>query len=253
MTEQRSMTGTAREEAADVARTAQQSGGQVASTAGEQVSRVTSEAAAQARDLLKEGRGQLTEQAREGQRKAASGLRALSDQLRQMADKSEGQGVAPEVARQAADRTGTLASWLEDRQPGDLVDEVRRFARRKPGVFLAGAALAGVVVGRLTRGIVEAEKSGDGSSSHNANGHRPQQADSPRHAAHSGGPVPTPPPPATDPGPGYGAVPPAPPAPSYANPSAPGYSTPAPGYSTPAPGYSTPPAPGYSTPPGEVR
>jgi hypothetical protein len=230
------MTGTARDEAAGVARTAQDSGGQVASTAGEQASRVASEATAQARDLLKEGRGQLTEQAREGQRKAANGLRTLSDQLRQMAERSEGQGMAPEVVRQAADRTGTVASWLEDREPGDLLGEVRRFARRKPGVFLASAALAGVVVGRLTRGVVDAEKSGDDTTGHDTpgNGHRPRHATpgttseaapAPPMTPPAPGnpPVAAPPLPTTETAPGYGAVPPA------------------------------PPPPGYSMPPGEVR
>jgi hypothetical protein len=235
------MTGTAREEAAGVARTAQQSGGQVASTAGEQASRVASEATAQARDLLREGRGQLTEQAREGQRKAANGLRALSDQLREMADRSEGQGMAPEVVRQAADRTSTVASWLEDREPGDLLGEVRRFARRKPGVFLASAALAGVVVGRLTRGMVDAERSGDsGQGQGSDNGRQPRHAagsDMPEAtptpapaSPQASPPVAAPPLPATEAAPGYGAVPPSPPQTGY-----------------------SPPAPGYSMPPGEQR
>ncbi|GAB1516089.1 hypothetical protein JCM33774_81320 [Actinophytocola sp. KF-1] len=237
------MTGTARDEAAGVARTAQQSGGQVASTAGEQASRVASEATAQARDLLKEGRGQLTEQAREGQRKAAGGLRTLSDQLQQMAERSEGQGMAHEVVRQAADRTRGVASWLEEREPGDLLGEVRRFARRKPGLFLAGAALAGVVVGRLTRGIVDAEKSGDDSSGQ-ANGHRA------RHAAdvNDNPPMAAPPLPATEPAPGYGTVPSAEPTPGYS--AMPPAET-APGYGAVPP--TPPPTPGYSTPPGEQR
>lgn len=147
----------AKDEAAEVARTAAQSGGQVAGTVGDQASRVASETAAQARNLLSESRNQLSEQTKEGQRKAAGGLNTLADQLHDMAEKSEGQGVAGELARQAAERTRTVASWLENREPGELLDEVRGFARRKPGVFLAGAALAGVVVGRLTRGVIAAK------------------------------------------------------------------------------------------------
>jgi hypothetical protein len=68
--------------------------------------------------------------------------------------------MVPEVARQASERARTVASCLEEREPGDLLDEVRRFARRKAGVFLAGAALAGVVVGRLTRGAIAAHGTG---------------------------------------------------------------------------------------------
>ncbi len=118
---------------------------------------IASETAHQARNLLEEGKGQLAGQASEGQRKAANGLHALADQLHGMSEKSDGTGMVPEVARQASERTRTVASWLEEREPGDLVDEVRRFARRKPGMFLAAAALAGVVVGRLTRGAIAAK------------------------------------------------------------------------------------------------
>src|SRR5215217_7283049 len=108
----------ARDEAAETARTAADAGRQVAATAAEQAKTVAQEATAQARDLVGEARGQVQEQARNGQQKAA-------------------------------DRADRLADWLGEREPGDLVQEVRSFARRRPGVFLAGAALAGVVVGRL--------------------------------------------------------------------------------------------------------
>ena len=46
-----------------------------------------------------------------------------------------------------------MASWLENREPGDLLGEVQRFARNKPGTFLLLAAGAGVLAGRLTRGL----------------------------------------------------------------------------------------------------
>jgi hypothetical protein len=83
-------------------------------------------------------------------------------ELREMADGGRQSGPASEVARQAADRADRFADWLAAREPGDLLDEVRSFARRRPGAFLAGAALAGVVVGRLTRGAVDAARSDSG-------------------------------------------------------------------------------------------
>ena len=42
---------------------------------------------------------------------------------------------------------------LEGREPADLLDELRSVARRRPAVFLVGALAAGVVAGRLTRGV----------------------------------------------------------------------------------------------------
>jgi ElaB/YqjD/DUF883 family membrane-anchored ribosome-binding protein len=148
----------AKHQAAEVGNTAAQGGEQVMQTVGEQTRRVAEETTRQARNVLHEGRQQLTEQAREGQKKAAEGLHTLADQLDNMYDKSDGSGIGPDVVHQAAGHTRTVASWLEDRQPGDLVHEVRDFARRKPGVFLAGAAIAGMLVGRLTRGVVAAQR-----------------------------------------------------------------------------------------------
>jgi hypothetical protein len=68
-----------------------------------------------------------------------------------MAQTSDGNGLAPELVRQATERTRTATSWLEQHEPGDLFTEERAFARRRPGVFLAGAAIAGILAGRLTR------------------------------------------------------------------------------------------------------
>jgi hypothetical protein len=154
---ERSTPDVARDEAAGVARTAADRGSEVAGTVSEQASRVTSETTRQARNLLHEGKDQLSGQARQGQQRAADGLRKVADQLHQMSERADGEGVAAEVARQAADKTRGMASWLENRDPGSVLDEVRQFARRKPAVFLIGAAVAGVAVGRLTRGVVAAQ------------------------------------------------------------------------------------------------
>src|SRR5215218_7959002 len=148
----------ARDEAGEVGRTAADAGRQVVGTAAEQAKTVAQEATAQARDLVGEARGQVQQQARNGQQKATDGIRALSAELREMAGSGAQQGTVSEVARQAADRVDRVAGWLGEREPGDLVQEVRSFASRRPGVFLAGAALAGVVVGRLTRGAVDAAR-----------------------------------------------------------------------------------------------
>lgn len=162
----------ARNEAAEVARTAAASGGDVAETVGDQAKRVTAETGRQARDLLEEGKGQVNEQARDAQHKAATGLHTLADQLHRMSQSADG-GVAPEMAQQAADRTRTVASWLERHEPGDLVTQVRTFARRKPGVFLAGAVVAGVLAGRLTRSVIASQSDSDTESNTAAGGGAP--------------------------------------------------------------------------------
>ena len=143
----------ARDEAGDVAQHVREAGGQVAQTAADQARQVAAETGRQARDLFGEAQGQARDQASAQQQKAAQQLRAVADELHEMAAKGGQSGLATEVARQAADRLHTAASWLDQRQPSDLLDNVRDFARRRPGTFLAGAAVAGLVAGRLTRGL----------------------------------------------------------------------------------------------------
>jgi hypothetical protein len=158
----------AKHEAREVATTAADRGGEVAQTALDEAKHVAANVQGEARDLLREGREQLESQARDGQQKAAKSLHQLAGQLERMAEQTDSPGVAVDVARQVSDRTRSVADWLEHREPGDLLDEVRRFARRRPGTFLLGAAAAGVLVGRLTRGVVaqQQQPSGDASSPH---------------------------------------------------------------------------------------
>jgi len=148
----------ARDEARGVGESAREAGGHVARTAADQARDVVAETGQQARNLMHEGRQQVREQAITGQHKAAEGLAAIADELRQMADRGGQNGVASELARQAADRVHDVAAWLQKREPGDLLDEVRNWARQRPGAFLLGAALAGVIAGRLTRGAVAAQR-----------------------------------------------------------------------------------------------
>ncbi|MHC6594978.1 hypothetical protein [Arthrobacter sp. C152] len=143
----------AKEEAADVARTAAGSAQNVAQTAKEEAANVASEAKASAQDLLQQARTGLTSQAGTQQQKAAEGIRSISGQLHSMASAPDQQGVASDLIRQAAERTSSMATWLENREPGDLLNEVQRFARNRPGTFLLLAAGAGVLAGRLTRGL----------------------------------------------------------------------------------------------------
>lgn len=122
---------------------------------------VVPETGAQARHLFEQGVDQLREQASGGQHKLAGGLRWLADQLRRLSDRTDGSGMAVDLIQQGSDRLSDAASWLDSREPGDLVHEVRRFARQWPGMFLAGVAVAGVVVGRLTRNVVASSTSAE--------------------------------------------------------------------------------------------
>lgn len=155
-------TDVAKEQAGRVGQKASEAGGQVAQTTKEQAQNVVGEAKQQARDLVGEARTQVKDQAGTQRDRAALGLYALSDELDQMAQQGGQSGLATEMARQVSGRTRDLAEYLERHEPSDLLAEIRSYARRRPVVFLAGAALAGVVAGRLTKGIVAGPPDDDG-------------------------------------------------------------------------------------------
>ena len=143
----------AKEEAANVAGQAAGAAQNVAETAKAEVANVASEAKNSAKDLLHQAKSDLTSQAGTQQTKAAEGIRSISSQLRTMADAPDQQGVASDLIRQAADRSESVASWLDNRDPGSLLDEVKSFARQRPGTFLLVAAGAGLLAGRLGRSL----------------------------------------------------------------------------------------------------
>lgn len=162
--DQQSTAQVAKEQAANVGHTAAEGGGQVLQTAAEQGRQVAAEAGQQARDLYAEARQQVRGQVGDQQQRAAGGLRSVGEELRRMADQGGGSGPATELARRASGTVDQVAGWLESREPGAVLDEVKRYARQHPGAFLAGAAVLGVLAGRLTRGLTASagsESSGD--------------------------------------------------------------------------------------------
>jgi hypothetical protein len=124
----------------------------------EQGKNVLDEGRQQAGRLTHEVGQQVKEQTSVQKDKATSGLRSLGDELHGMAGSSTQPGIASDLAQQAGAKAHDLATWLDQRDPGSILDEVRGLARRKPGTFLLGALAAGVVAGRLTRGAVQAAK-----------------------------------------------------------------------------------------------
>lgn len=143
----------AKEEARQLGHEGAETAKQVGHTAKQEAGKVAHEAKAQVRGLVDELGSDLRSQAGAQQQKVAQGLRSMSDELRSMANNSEGSGTATSLVDQAAGKAGDVADWLDNRDPGSLLEEVKGFARRRPGVFLAVAAGAGLLAGRLARGM----------------------------------------------------------------------------------------------------
>ena len=164
---------TAKEQGQQVKDDAVEGGKHVAGVAAAQGQSVLAEAGDQAQDLMGQARSQLASQAATQQENLTAWLRSLADELHQMVDRGADQdstaqsesppdgrgrgaatnGVATSAVSQAQGRVKEAADWLEKHEPSELVDEATRFARRRPGAFLAVAAVGGLLVGRFTRGL----------------------------------------------------------------------------------------------------
>lgn len=148
------------DKARETASTAADQSRHVAGTAKDEALDVASTAAQQARSVVGEARqqvtSQLSDQATTGRDRLSETLRTLGDDLQQMAEgQGPAQGMATDLAREVSDRVRALGSHLEGREPTQLLDDARDFARRRPGTFLLGALAAGVVAGRLFRATAD--------------------------------------------------------------------------------------------------
>jgi hypothetical protein len=121
-----------------------------ASVASDEAKQVASDVRDQARGLLDETKNQVEDQSRTQRDRLVETLRTFGDDLDGMAQ--DGNGLASGAARAVAQRVRTISERLDGREPSELLDDLRSFARRRPGMFLAGAVISGVVVGRLLRG-----------------------------------------------------------------------------------------------------
>lgn len=140
---------TTKQQAGHVAGSAADAAGRVAGTASEQAGQVVGEAKAQIDNVIGEARREISAQADQQASRLTGALRSLCGELANMAESAESGGAARSLVREASDRGRKAADFLESRGPGGLVEELRGFARRRPGAFLAAAALAGFAAGRL--------------------------------------------------------------------------------------------------------
>jgi hypothetical protein len=152
---------TAKSEAANVKDTAVDAAAGVKDVAKSEASNVVEEARYQARSLADQTRSELRGQASNQQSALADKLHGWASELGSMASKSDESGPMTDLAQEASRRVGEISYWLDNHEPADVLDEVKRFARRRPVAFLAIAAAAGVLAGRVTRGAVAANTSVD--------------------------------------------------------------------------------------------
>jgi hypothetical protein len=117
-----------------------------------------------ARGIAGDARRQLRGHAQDETQRAGSALGTAGAQLRALADgRPDEAGVLRDYIETAADAVGHWADTIQERGLDGLLDDLRSFGRRRPGLFLAGALAAGVVAGRFGRNAAQ-ELSGDGTA-----------------------------------------------------------------------------------------
>jgi len=154
----------ARREASNVASTAGESAKAVAQEASTQVKNVAQQAKTQLTGLMGQTKDEVRQQAQAKGEQAAGGLRTLSQQLEALANgRPEEAGQLTSYLDDARQRVMGFASSLEQRGPQGLLEDIARYARRKPGSFLLMAGAAGFFAGRLVRaGAAASHENGDG-------------------------------------------------------------------------------------------
>jgi len=132
----------------------------------------TKEVAGQALDKAKETTGQVYGQAKdqvksrltEQKGKAAESLTSVTDALTQTGASLRTSGNEPiaRLAEGVAGHIDQLATSLRDKDVDEITVQMQDFARRNPALFIGGALLAGVALGRFLRA---SEQSATASSS----------------------------------------------------------------------------------------
>lgn len=131
---------------------AKETAAEVAGEAIQQTKAVAGEAKQHVASLVDQTKSDLQQQTHQRVQQASSSLRTLSGQLRSLREgKPQEAGPLHHYLIDAEQRVSSWAHRLETGGPELVLRDVRAFARRKPGAFLAAAIGAGFVAGRLAR------------------------------------------------------------------------------------------------------
>ncbi|MDQ0797983.1 hypothetical protein [Streptomyces sp. B1I3] len=164
---------TAKEQASATTSQAGQAAGEVAGTAAEQAKEVAGEARRQADSAMHDLKRRLMDEGQEQTDRLADAVRQWADDLEGLAQGASGDSPARSLTVRTAGQGHRAANYLAENSLDDMLGDLRDFGRRRPGAFLGGAVLAGLVVGRLGK-AGKAAHSPDGGRS--ADGSRERDA-----------------------------------------------------------------------------
>jgi len=132
--------------------TAKQGVSEAAGTVKEQLAATTGDVGSQVRSMVDQSRTQLRSEANSQGERLSGSMRQMGNQLHALAEgRPQDAGQMVDYTRQAADSIIRYGESLQAKGFDGLLRDTQDFARRRPGTFLLGAAVAGVVVGRFIR------------------------------------------------------------------------------------------------------
>lgn len=152
----------ARQEGERMKGTAKDAASNVGDTATQRGQEVKRQATEHARSITRDATKQVRSRADQETQRAGAALGNAGSQLQALADGNiDEAGAFGEYVRQAADSVNRWADTVQNRGLDGLLDDMRDIGRRRPGMFLGGALIAGVLVGRFGRNVAPELTEGD--------------------------------------------------------------------------------------------
>jgi hypothetical protein len=130
--------------------------GRVLDQTGEEIRRgareLREQAVSQGREALGRVQERVEESVEHGKEQIADQIDSVGEALCDAAERIEQeQGTVGRYARLAGEQVCGLADYLRDADPADMARGVQRFARDRPELFLGGALITGLLIGRFLR------------------------------------------------------------------------------------------------------
>jgi ElaB/YqjD/DUF883 family membrane-anchored ribosome-binding protein len=122
---------------------------QKAAEFGQQAKDRATELGNQAREKASEVGMKAKEMAHTGKEKAGTGLTAAGEKILERTENMS--GVTGTVGRKIGSGLESTGHYLKDKQAGEIWDDVETFVKEHPVQSVAGAVVAGIIVGRLLK------------------------------------------------------------------------------------------------------
>ena len=134
-----------------------QAGQQVTEQAKQQSQQLAQQARQQASELANRGTEQAKNQLASQKHSASQRLTPVQSALRETGHqlRNQGQGPVADYVERAADQVERFSIYLRETEVDEIMDEVRGFARRRPGLFVGSAAAIGFFATRFLKSSSE--------------------------------------------------------------------------------------------------